>query len=288
MRLTKLLFLGVSICLCGTLSTAHAQVQDDVLLFDDPNSSFLLPSYFEQSAPTMPQFSGYTQNTTQNVPADVDILREIFGDQARPIGSTLNEQTPPPSEERSAAPRKTASKTFFPQTSNKQQEVSEGPLLTPLMPLPEVPEKVSLLTPIVHAKSSPYAARLLAREAGTGDPELEVPNDLRLRFPHNTTKLTDAAIKWLTAFAMNVQKDPSRILQIRVSRQNWKVQQARLTLMIQLLMEKGLGASQIKIYQSDRDPETIVVARMPDPTQTQARVPEYGVKKIMEQKTLSW
>ena len=78
------------------------------------------------------------------------------------------------------------------------------------------------------------------------------------------------------------------VVNLRVSYRNWDQQQARLGLIMQIMMEKGLPARQIQIFQSDRDPDTIVIGADSNPNQTHANTSEDSKKVIKDQKTLSW
>lgn len=272
---TTFAVMTASICLASIVS--YAQVPDDILIYDNQTNDFLLPSYFDTPAPSLPE-PAVTQisQQPQTVPADIDILNEIFGDQA------VNSQPLPPPAQRAKA----NVQTFYPTPKSVKQSTAQ-PLLTPLAPLPQVPE-AAVPPPKRIQRSSPYATRLLAKETGKSKANIQLPKDIRLQFNPGATQLTDSAVKWISAYALHVQKDPTKRVNLRVSAQNWATQQARLGLIMQIMLEKGLPTRQIQIYQSDRDPDSIIIGVDTDPNQTKAITPEETKRIIKEQKTLSW
>ena len=264
--------------ICLTVPDVYAQSNDDILIFDNQTNDFLLPSYFDTpSAPLPSDDSSQNTGTTQNVPADIDILHEIFGDQT--VEATPVVSTP-------AAPKITT-QTFYP-TPKSIKQTSQQPLLTPLAPLPQVPE--ATIPPPKHFQpnSSPYVTRLIAKETGKSKANIQLPKDIRLQFNPNATQLTDPAVKWISAYALHVKKDPTKVVNLRISSQNWSIQQARLGIIMQLLLEKGLPVRQIQIYQSDRDPDSLIVGADINPNLTRAITPEETKRVIKEQKTLIW
>ncbi len=262
---------------CFISTSAYTQVTEDILIYDNQTNDFLLPSYFDTpAAPLPPPTTSQNTQTTQNVPADIDILNEIFGDQAINSQQNLTERDP----------SATASQTFYP-TPKSVQKSKAQPLLTPLAPLPQVPE-ASIQPPKHIQRSSPYVTRLLAKETGKSKANIQLPKDIRLQFNHNATQLTDSAVKWISAYALHVQKNPTKVVNIRVSTQDWSVQQARLGIIMQIMIEKGLPVRQIQIYQSDRDVDSIIIGADINPNQTQVITPEERKHVIKEQKTLVW
>ena len=271
----------------GLSCVAFAQeTSNDVLIFDN-QTDFLLPSYFD-APPSTPESSqvsiGSEQQPlpTQNVPTDIDILTEIFGDQAASKQAVEDTSSLPPQKPRI----QTTTQTFYP-TPKSVRKTELVPLLTPLPPLPKLPEPS--VTPTKRMQySSPYATKLLAKESGKTKINVQLPKEIRLEFTANSTQLTNSAVKWVSAYALHVQKNPTQVVSLRVSYQNWAVQQARLGIIMQIMMEKGLPVRQIRIYQSDRNPDTLVIGADDNPELTHAITSE-DVKKVnKEQKVLSW
>lgn len=261
----------------STLATSvFAQDNGDILIFDNQTNDFLLPSYFD-TPPQRPQQQEQIQPLVpQNVPADIDILNEIFGDQA-----VSSQPLPAPTTQTSSN-----SKIYYPVPKSVKQSTQE-PLLTPLAPLPQVPE-ASIPAPKRFQRSSPYLTKLLAKETGKSKANVQLPKDIRLQFTPGAIQLTDPAVKWISAYALHVQKDPTLVVNLRVSNQNWADQQARLGLIMQIMMEKGLPARQIQIYRSDRDPDNVIIGYSLNPNQTKVITPEETKQVIKEQKTLIW
>ena len=276
---TKTALMSVFGALISFSCTAFAQATNDVLIFDN-QTDFLLPSYFD--APPQPPTPQTTQQplVPQNVPSDIDILTEIFGDQA------VSSLPAAPATDTQNRPIQNNSRTFYP-SSQAVQQGNKPPLLTPLAPLPQIAEPAVLPTKRVQFPSA-YATKLLAKETGRSKSNIQLPKDIRLQFPTNSTQLTDSAVKWISAYALHVQKNPTLVVTLRVSNQNWSQQQARLALIMQIMMEKGLPVRQIQIFQSSRDPDTLVIGADSNPNQTHAATFEDAQKLKKEQKTLSW
>ena len=251
----------------------------DVAVFNGPNNDFLLPSYFDGPAPVV-----VTQQTvvepvrpaaTQSIPSDVDILNEIFGEQT---------QTKTSAPQSGSAPK--TRHTFYP--TPKVQEASSAPLLTPLDPIPPTMEP-DLPPPEKSQYKSAHAAKLLAQESmGKGKASVQVPKEMRLTFDHHSAQLSESVAKWIKAYALHVQKDPRLVLNIRISNQDWPLQRARLGLIMKLLVEQGLSTKQIRIFQSDRDVDSVLLNADTDPNQTQIIVPTDTKRVIREQKNLIW
>ena len=268
-------------------SVVFAQSTNDVLVYDN-QTDFLLPSYFDSPAPAVPDATpapaqAQTINqplVPQNVPSDVDILQEIFGDQAT-VASNSGDPAP------ATTPAKKATTQVFYPTPKSVKQVTTKPLLTPLAPLPKLPEKAVPATKRTQFPST-YASKLLAKETGKSKSNITLPKDIRLQFPSSSTQITDSAVKWISAYALHVQRDPMLLLTIRVSNRDWAVQQARLGLILQISMEKGLSSRQIQIFQSDRDPNTVIIGAEENPHQTHAITSEDVKRVTKEQKVLSW
>ena len=274
----------------GMLCLPASAQPDNLFVLENPNDNFLLPSYFDTPPSTfvqnntvnpmgMPPKNANISSGQMQAPTDVDILDEIFGSQ--------NPNAPKSDAPKGSTQRTTL--TYYPRTN----VVSEGtndqkvPMLVPLDPIPPVPEP-DIQPPKKTSNSSLYATKLLAKETGKAANSIEIPQDVRLMFDPNATQLSANSIKWITAYALHIQKDPRLILSIRVSNQNWGIQQARLGIILRLLTEKGLAARQIRIFQSNRDPDSIILNSNLDPNQTKITVPEDRKQVIREQKTVEW
>ncbi len=248
-KITKVLLL----VLLGIPQMVHAQDNQDLLLFDNSSQDFLLPSYLDTNQPT------------PEVPTDIDILTEIFGNQATQQVAQPKTQT----------------------TQLSQQTKQPKELLTPLDPLPTLTEKpLQLNKPKIY--TSQYAVKLLNKEEGKNKINMTIPTDLRLTFTPNSTQLTESALNWISAYALHIQKDPRLEAIIRISNKNWPLQQARLSLIVKKMMEKGLSTQQIRILQSNRDENTLIIGKQTNKNQTPIITPQETKKIIKKQKTLLW
>ncbi len=263
MRLKKIIYILI---FAATVQTAGAAALSDngVLVANDPQNDFLLPSYFEAPAPQ----TSTAENT--QVPTDIDILTEIFGEQAIPSVAT-----------------QTTATTLHPSPQTGALKKEKTPLLTKLPPLPATME-----TPIVPPKRTKtpagYVTKVYNKETGKSKADVTMPKDIRLQFNSGSSQLADSTIKWIASYALYAKKDPRLVLNIRVSSLEWATQQARLSLILQIILEKGLSVRQIQIFQSNRDPNTIIIGADLHPDQTRVIVPNEVKTIIKEQKTLSW
>ena len=271
----------------------RAQVED-VAVYDNQTNDFLLPSYFD-AAPNQPiEEPALAENTPQEVPADVDILTEIFGDQAVP--STSN--TPLHETTNTASTNKgPQQKMFYPRPKSVATSQKRQPLLTPLAPLPKAADPNPPAPNNLYVPST-YASQILDRETDDTKANVPLPKDIRLQFLPNRTQLTASVLKWVKAYALYVRKDPRLVVALRVSYKDWAVQQTRLSLIMQILFENHLSARQLQIFQSDRDPDTLVIGWEKNQNLTQLTDPEEKKRKQKEadddentqkgQKMLSW
>jgi len=278
MRHTRnaILMYGVAMLFVASVS-AFAQTTN-IAVFDGQNNDFLLPSYFDTPLPPPQEQTQVAQDT----PTDVDILKEIFGNQPQPTVETPKHrlgQTFYPSTSKAA-------KTFYP-TPKAIQEAKKEPLLTPLPPLPEKSEE-TVAPPQNFQHKSIYAAKLLAKETGKSKANIQLPRDVRLQFNPDAVQLTETVIKWVVSYALHVRKDPRLLFTIRISDKDWSIQQARLSLIIKIAMEQGLPARQIQVFHSARNPDAVIIGAEPHPEQTQIALPVESKKVVREQKTLLW
>lgn len=251
----------------------------DVAVFNGPSNDFLLPSYFDGSAtPVVSQQTVIVPArpaATQSIPSDVDILNEIFGEQTQTKTSAPQSGSVPKTRH-----------TFYP--TPKVQEASSAPLLTPLDPIPPAPEP-TLAPPEKGQYKSPHASKFLAQESmGKGKTSVQVPKEMRLTFDEHSAQLSESVAKWIKAYALHVQKDPRLVLNVRISSQDWPLQRARLGLIMKLLVEQGLSTKQIRIFQSNRDVDSMLLSAEIDPNQTPIIVPTDAKRVIREQKNLIW
>ncbi len=267
------------------LAQVDSGMDEDVLLFDDMDQDFVLPSYFDGVGGPNIESPASAPVNAQQAPADVDILQEIFGENM-PI-PTSPAPAPVAAQTGNVASGSEAGKVFYPQTQVTYSNQKKEPLLTPLPPLPELREPP--IPPRVRVMpAQTYSTKVLAHETGKSKVPVTLPRDVRLQFSPDSSQLSQPIIKWITAYALHAQKDPRLVIVLRVSQYDWNLQRARLNLIVKTLMQRGLSAKQIKVYRSDRDADTLVVGYSEHPDQTKIVVPGEVVHKIKEQKNFSW
>ena len=285
----KLVAIALLTSVCLPIHSAYAdkttRVPEDVLVFDSAAQDFVLPSYFDGVPAPSPQpitFNPATQQprTTQQVPNNVDILKEIFGDEDA-VASAPTAPQPP------VATKPVGEQVFFPQPQAANPDVQRQPLLTPLPPLPTPPE-ANIAPKIRTNPTQTYSSKLVAREMGKSKIPIVLPKDMRFQFSPGSSQMAQSNLKWVTAYALHVQKDPRLVVEIRVSQNDWTIQRARLNLIVQTLLQRGLPARQIKVLKSNRDADTLVLGYNEGPDQTKIIVPDEVPRKINQQKTLSW
>ena len=223
---------------------------------------FLTPSYIVPAE----------TKSTSPVPSEVDILNEIFGTSTLP-------------ESQKAAARPSIQTTFTPSTN--VEKTGKKPLLTPLPPLPDVGN---------ISEAVPEPKKVFFKRNGLADQALAVaafpvsgigmPREIRITFYAGQSTFSAQALKWVRSFAVRVVNDPRLLVEIRVSEQDWKVQEKRLSILLQILKEEGVSAHQIRIYKSDREPENILIGYAQNSAYTMGGA-EKASKEIV-QKTIDW
>jgi len=230
---------------------------------------FLVPAH---TIPAELSSDEVAQAVTAPVPSDIDILNEIFG----------SSQVTTSSETKTS---QTVQRTFLPQGVQEQQGTM--PLLTPLPPLPVV-----TMEPFIETRKPPfvqnnYADQALAMAAApANDSVFKMPKEIRVKFYSGHSAFSAQALKWVRSFAVRVVNDPHLLIEIRVSEKNWKVQEKRLSILFQILKEVGVSAHQVRVYKSDRDPDTLLMGYTNDPEQTIASTKKSSGRKT--QKTIRW
>lgn len=228
------------------------------------NEDFLSATYLE------PINSIPSENTPVMVPSEVDIINEIFGT-SDPV-SVATETVSAPIQ-----------RTFSPQTGVKC--VDEIPLLTPLPPLPNITKEqvIDAKVPVFKQVNLADQALAMATSSPSG---IGMPREIRITFYSGQSSFSAQALKWVKSFAIRVVNDPRLLAEIRVSEKDWKIQEKRLSVLLQILKEKGVSAHQVRIYKTDREPDTILIGYANNPAYTMV---EYEKKtKERVQKTIDW
>ena len=223
---------------------------------------FLTPSY------VVPSGGQRYVNQTAPIPSEVDILNEIFGT------STITEKPAPAPVQR----------TFSPATGLQR---TDQPLLSPL---PEMLQVSLDETPIAPKKvpftKTSYADQSLAFVEGGVMGTFNMPREVRITFYSGQSSLSAQALKWVRAFAIRVVRDPRLLAEIRVSEQQWKLQEKRLSMILQVLKEEGVSVHQIRVLKTERNPDSILMGYVYNSEQTLSKT---GTKAHSdEQKLIDW
>ena len=254
---------------CGVgadlLADEQGPTADQAVSTVTAGEDFLTPSY------VVPASEKTSLNQTEPIPSEVDILNEIFGTSA----------VVPPQKE---APQKPVQRTFSPATGVQK---ADKPLLTPL---PDVMSVALDETPILPKKmpftQTNYADQSLAFVESGMTGTFHIPREVRITFYSGQSSLSAQALKWARAFAVRVVRDPRLLAEIRVSEEQWKVQEKRLSMILQILKEEGVSPHQIRVYKTERNPDSILMGYVYNSEQTQSKT---GVKtQTDEQKLIDW
>ena len=269
MQQRKVLFLMA--CLCGIsayvraedlLSDEQGPTAEEAVATVTAGEDFLAPSYVMPADSTV-------ESKLEPVPSEVDILNEIFGSPNPDIVPIVTQQK---------------QHTFFPSANVKKAD--EQPLLTPLPEIKGAISEEKVLSPRkVPFVFSGEADRSLSLAGGDMATSLNMPREVRISYYDGQSALNVQALKWIRAFAVRVVRDPRLLIEIRVSEQQWDVQQKRLKLLLQVLKEEGVSVRQVRVYKSDRNPNNILMGYVYNSEQTRGGVEK---TKEKEQKIIDW
>lgn len=232
----------LSMALVGMVFSAFAQTPDVVAV---PNpDDFLVETYSMpadpvsvQAVPAMPRISP--------VPGNMDILTEIFGENA----ITLNANKPVSVPTRNFTP---TPGLYYP----KQAILTKLPDLPP--PQSTIERSVNTkITPVIQQPD--YADQLLKLGQEGGSVYFSVPKEVRIKFHPGQSNLSAQALKWIKAFALKVRSDPRLIIEIRASEEDWPLQSKRVGLMLQAVLELGVSRHQIVVYKTARSVDTVLL-----------------------------
>ncbi len=242
----------------------------DVVAMPNPDD-FLAETYSMPAEPFSVQIQTVNQNVVVPVPSNKDILTEIFGEGA----ITLNANQPvKPSNVVQTRNFSPTPGMYYP----KQAILTKLPELPP--PQMTVERFVDTVrTPVIQ--QSDFADQLLEAVEQGKTPYFSIPKEVRIKFYPGQSDLSLHAMKWIKAFALKVRNDPTLIIEMRASEENWPLQSKRLGLMLQTILEAGASRHQIVIYRSPRSADTILMGY--------GRMADQEVKMNKKrQKTISW
>lgn len=229
---------------------------------------FLAPSYVIPEEPDT-----FMADDPEGVPSEIDILNEIFGP-----SESISLLKPVPQA------RPAVAKTFAP-IPGIQRIDEDRPLLTPLPPLTfeKLPEGIEPKKRVVLKTEYADQAITMA-ESGTLN-KLNMPREIKITFYPGQASFSAQALKWAKSFAIHVVRDPRLVAEIRISHQNWSIQEKRLKILLQILKEAGVSVHQIRVYKTKRDVNSILMGYKNDPEKGQGVTKIVGEKK---QKTIEW
>ena len=92
------------------------------------------------------------------------------------------------------------------------------------------------------------------------EPVKILPTEIRLSFQPNRAEISGQTLRWIEAFAKKAQTDNSIILEIRIDgTSSFELQQKRLNLLKNVLINKGAPSNKINIVFTTREPNSFVV-----------------------------
>ena len=260
-----LLFWGMPVSGMGAdlLADEQGPTADGAVSTMTAGEDFLTPSYVVPSSEQRPV------NQPAPIPSEVDILNEIFGTPAVV------------SEKKAPAP---IQRTFSPATGVHR---TDQPLLSPL---PEM-LNVSLDEAPIPPKKVPfnrtsYADQSLAFVESGVMGTFNMPREVRITFYSGESALSAQALKWVRAFAIRVVRDPRLLAEIRISDQQWKIQEKRLSMILQILKEEGVSVHQIRVLKTERNPDSILMGYVYNSDQTMTKNETKTHEN--EQKLIDW
>lgn len=92
-----------------------------------------------------------------------------------------------------------------------------------------------------------------------------MPAEIRLTFKPDSAEISAQAVKWVKAFGARVKKDIQRAIEVRMSSENFPLQEKRFALIRSTLVGVGVQDAQILPVVSDRTPHTIVLKTLDIP-----------------------
>lgn len=244
-----------------------------------------------------------TRTTTQELP--IVLTSRNAGTTPVPVGEDINIDidvaslsanatgTPPPNGNRT--PKQlgtghTAGGTTTTTTTTRVTKTARTtPILIPLAPLPETPAVEPAPDKYVrHVIPSEYADQFLSASEQGEKPGFIMPQEIKVSFYKNATDFSGQTLKWIKAYAKSALADPRLVVEVRVSNQDPEIQYKRLALIRNTLMSNGLSSHQIRMIQTNREPDSLVLrtALKIDPKQIVVTKSSTGRK--IEKQTTAW
>lgn len=87
-----------------------------------------------------------------------------------------------------------------------------------------------------------------------------IPKEIRMSFQNNKAEISGQTLRWVQAFASKTAKEQGTYLEVRIDRtRSVLLQQRRLNLLYNILMNKGVEYSKIRVVFTDREPNTFIL-----------------------------
>ena len=84
-----------------------------------------------------------------------------------------------------------------------------------------------------------------------------MPKEIKVSFYKNAFSLSGQAMKWVKAFSLGAIQDPRLMIEIRMSTENQALQEKRLKLIEQVMIQNGLSWHQLKVVWTQRNPHSV-------------------------------
>lgn len=292
---------------------------EDAVATITAEGDFLLPTYLlpvegetassdmievkeSESAKTTTTTTTTTRTTTQELP--IVLTSQSAGTTLAPAGEDINIDIDIASLSTTAAgttqsngsrtPKQlgtghTAGGTTTTTTTRVTKTARTTPILIPLAPLPEAPAVEPAPDKHVrHVIPSEYADQFLSASEQGEKPGFIMPQEIKVSFYKNATDFSGQTLKWIKAYAKSALADPRLVVEVRVSNQDPEIQYKRLALVRNTLMSNGLSSHQIRMIQTNREPDSLVLrtALKSDPKQVVVTKSSTGRK--IEKQTTTW
>lgn len=228
-----------------------------------------------------------TKTTSPALAEDINIDIDVASLSATAAGTTQSTSGRAPKQ--LGTGHTTGGTTTTTTSSRVTKTARTTPILIPLAPLPEAPAVEPTPDKYVrHVVPSEYADQFLSASAQGEKPGFIMPQEIKVSFYENATDFSGQTLKWIKAYAKSALADPRLVVEVRVSNQDPEIQYKRLALIRNTLMSNGLSSHQIRMIQTNREPNSLVLrtALKTDPKQTVVTKSTTG-KKI-EKQTISW
>lgn len=86
-----------------------------------------------------------------------------------------------------------------------------------------------------------------------------MPKEIKVSFYPNNYALSGQAMKWIKAFSLGAIQDPSVVIDLRMSSKNPNLQEKRLKLIKQVLIQNGLSRHQLKVSWTSRGENSVML-----------------------------